>query len=133
MAKLVNNTITFTTAAITAEALVAGAKAGLDPAAMLRVINHGSGKSEMSTRRFTKCVLPRKFDAGAFLPNGLKDLTLFIELARSVDARSPMAEAAAQIRRQAVELLGPKADSSEEIKLYEHWAHFELPARSMEE
>jgi 3-hydroxyisobutyrate dehydrogenase len=46
--KLINNLIAATTLAVTAEAIVSGVKAGLDPQVMLDVLNAGSGATHAS-------------------------------------------------------------------------------------
>ena len=50
--KLANNVLSATALAATAEAVVMGVKAGLDPAVMIDVINAGSGRNTASTDKF---------------------------------------------------------------------------------
>jgi 3-hydroxyisobutyrate dehydrogenase len=62
--KLVNNVIAATALAVTAEAMVMGAKGGLDTQVMIDVLNAGSGGTHASRDRFPRAVLPRTFDYG---------------------------------------------------------------------
>ena len=74
--KLANNFLSATAMAATAEAMVMGVKAGLDPRVMLDVINAGTGRNTATEHKFPKIVLPRTFDLG--FTNGLmiKDVKL---------------------------------------------------------
>ncbi len=74
--KLANNLLSATAYAITTEALVMGAKAGLDPALMLDVINAGSGRNSATADKFPRAVLNREFDLGATYDIICKDLRL---------------------------------------------------------
>ena len=62
--KLVNNMLAATALAMTAEAVVMGVKAGLDPEVMIDVLNAGSGGTHASRDKFPRAVLPRTFDYG---------------------------------------------------------------------
>ena len=57
--KLANNLLSATALAITSEAMVMGAKAGLDPQVMIDVINAGSGRNSATQDKFPRSVLPR--------------------------------------------------------------------------
>ena len=56
--KLVNNVLSAAAMAATAEAMVTGVKAGLDPRQMLEVINAGTGRNTATEDKFTKAILP---------------------------------------------------------------------------
>jgi 3-hydroxyisobutyrate dehydrogenase len=79
-AKLLNNFLNGISLAATAEVMVAGRKAGLDPAQLLDVINASSGMNWASVNRFPHIV------RGDYLEGGLtgklmaKDLSLYLEL-----------------------------------------------------
>jgi 3-hydroxyisobutyrate dehydrogenase-like beta-hydroxyacid dehydrogenase len=62
--KLVNNILSASAVAMTSEALVMGAKAGLDADMMIAVINAGSGRNTATEDKFPRCVLTRRFDFG---------------------------------------------------------------------
>ena len=77
--KLVNNYLSATALAVTSEAMSVGAKAGLDPALMVNVINAGSGRNSASQDKFPKSILPGTFDFGFTTALMFKDLLLFKE------------------------------------------------------
>ena len=62
--KLLNNQLSATAMAATAEVMALGVKAGLDPALMLDVFNAGSGRNTATTDKFPRSVLDRSFDFG---------------------------------------------------------------------
>ncbi|MEJ0005439.1 MAG: NAD(P)-dependent oxidoreductase [Steroidobacteraceae bacterium] len=62
--KLVNNLLGACAIAITAEGMTMGAKAGLDPARMIEVLNVSSGRSSATQDKWPRSVLPRSFDFG---------------------------------------------------------------------
>jgi hypothetical protein len=82
--KLVNNFLSATALAATSEAMVMGVKAGLDPRAMLDVINAGSGMNTASRDKFPKAIVTRKFDAGFATNLMLKDVKLCLEEANAL-------------------------------------------------
>ena len=55
--KLLNNYLSATAMAATAEAMVMGVKAGLDPQLMLDVINAGSGRNTASQDKFPRSIV----------------------------------------------------------------------------
>jgi 3-hydroxyisobutyrate dehydrogenase-like beta-hydroxyacid dehydrogenase len=82
MVKLVNNMLNYLAMAATAEAIVLGVKAGLDPKLMLDVLNTGTGKNSATEVKFPKVVLPRTFNYGATNHTVDKDLLLFLDEAK---------------------------------------------------
>ena len=76
--KLVNNVLSAAAMAATAEAMVTGVKAGLDPRQMLEVINAGTGRNTATEDKFTKAILPGTFDLGFAAALMLKDMKLFL-------------------------------------------------------
>lgn len=76
LTKLINNLLSATAVAITAEALSLGVKGGLDPAVLLEVLNTSSGRNTATMDKFPRCVLPRTFDFGFRLALMTKDVNL---------------------------------------------------------
>lgn len=74
--KLVNNLLSATAFAITAEGIVLGVKAGLDPLLMIETINSGSGRNSATVDKFPRQILTRNFDLGATIAILAKDLAL---------------------------------------------------------
>ncbi|MBI1736962.1 MAG: NAD(P)-dependent oxidoreductase [Candidatus Rokubacteria bacterium] len=71
--KLVNNMLSATTLAATAEAMVVAAKAGLAPKLALDVLNSSSGRSGATQDKFPRDVITGKFDYGFTVEHMLKD------------------------------------------------------------
>ena len=64
LTKILNNLMSATSIAITAEALALGGQVGPGPRQLLAAINAGSGRNTASADKFPKYVLPRTFDFG---------------------------------------------------------------------
>jgi len=126
MMKLVNNLLSATALAITSEAMVLGAKAGLDPKVMLDVINAGSGRNSASQDKFPKSILPRTFDFG--FANGLmyKDVKLCLEEASALGVPMWVASAVRQMWLLACTQMGPEQDFTTIVKCVERWAGVEV-------
>ncbi len=88
MMKLMNNLLSATAMAATAEAIVLGVKAGLDPFIMCDVINAGSGMNTATRDKFPKAVLPRTFDVG--FATGLMTKDVMLALAEADYHKMPM-------------------------------------------
>ena len=80
--KVINNAISGTTLAITSEALAVGCALGLDLATMLDVVNHSSGRSVASDRKFPEQVLTGAYAHGGPGSHFEKDIGLFLDIAR---------------------------------------------------
>jgi 3-hydroxyisobutyrate dehydrogenase-like beta-hydroxyacid dehydrogenase len=102
--KLCNNILSATSMAITAEAMVMGVKAGLDPRLMIDVINAGTGRNTATETKFPNEVLPRRFTQGFATGLMYKDVRLCLEeaealhvpmwVASAIYGSSPIASAA---------------------------------------
>ena len=110
--KLANNLLSATAMAATAEAVVFGVKAGLDPATMIEVINSGSGRNTASTDKFPRAILPRTFDFG--FTNGMmyKDARLCLEEAIAAGVPMPVGQVVRDQWQKVVEALGGDRDFS---------------------
>jgi 3-hydroxyisobutyrate dehydrogenase-like beta-hydroxyacid dehydrogenase len=62
--KVLNNLLSATAMAATTEAMIVGAKAGLDARTMIDVLNASSGRNTATTDKFPRSVLDRSFDFG---------------------------------------------------------------------
>lgn len=62
--KVLNNQLSATAMAATAEAMIVGVKAGLDARTMLDVLNASSGRNTATTDKFPRAVVDRSFDFG---------------------------------------------------------------------
>ncbi len=79
--KLANNLLTASALALSAEAIVMGTKAGIDPQIMLDVINAGSGRNSATQDKFSRAILPRSFDFGFATCLMQKDVALYVRVA----------------------------------------------------
>jgi 3-hydroxyisobutyrate dehydrogenase-like beta-hydroxyacid dehydrogenase len=75
--KLLNNFLSATAMAATAEAVVFGESLGLDLGTMLRVLNVSSGQNTATSDKFPKRVLTGTFDAGFATRLMTKDVALY--------------------------------------------------------
>ena len=98
--KLTNNILFAVSLVATSEAMVMAEKAGLDPEAMLEVLNNGTGRNFATMSLFPKTVLPRTFAFGATFEILVKDVDLAIEQGEElggadvgVPSRTPRLEA----------------------------------------
>jgi 3-hydroxyisobutyrate dehydrogenase-like beta-hydroxyacid dehydrogenase len=124
--KVINNLMSATAQLITAEAMVMGAKAGLDATMMLNVINAGSGRNTASEDKFPRCVVPRRFDFG--FPTALlyKDVKLCLDEAEALGVPMIVGNAVRQLMSIGKATMGPKADITEFVKPIEQWAGVEV-------
>jgi 2-hydroxy-3-oxopropionate reductase len=117
MMKLVNNVMSAVNFAIAAEAIVLGAKAGLDPEAMLEVINNGTGKNDASLTVIPQNVLTRRFDFGSPMAVILKDMGAAIAEADRLGAPVAMTRAvAAMFERAIADGIPAQADQTELVR-----------------
>jgi len=124
--KLANNFLSATAMAATAEAMVMGVKAGLDPRVMLDVINSGSGRNTATETKFPKMVVPRTFDLG--FTNGLmaKDVGLALSEAKALGVPMEVAEAVMAQLRRACEEIGADKDLTTIVQPLEKRAGVEV-------
>ncbi|MBN8919533.1 MAG: NAD(P)-dependent oxidoreductase, partial [Rhizobiales bacterium] len=91
--KLANNLLSACALAATSEAMVMAAKAGIDPAVAIDVINAGSGHNTASRDKFPKAILPGTFDFGFATALMLKDVRLGIQEAEAMGVPMDVAHA----------------------------------------
>jgi len=124
--KLINNVLSATAMAMTSEALVVGAKAGLEPETMLDVVNAGSGRNTATTDKFPNRILPRKFDAGFSTGLMHKDVALFLEEASLYGVPTWVGHAVEQMWQFCLMQDGADADFTTIVKHAEGWAGVDL-------
>ena len=126
--KLANNLLSATAMAISAEAIVMGVKAGLDPQVMVDVINSGSGRNTATQDKFPRSVLPRSFDYGFATGLMYKDVKLCLEEAEALGVQMWVGAAVRQLWQFANAELGPASDFTAIVKCIEDWAGVEVKA-----
>lgn len=119
--KLVNNLLCATTLVATCEAMVFGAKSGLDPTTMLDVVNTSSGRSFASEVLVGKHTLPGTFDFGFRLALMNKDVRLALEEADVVGTTMITSAAARQIWSYAMAHGMGEGDLTHVMEILEGW------------
>lgn len=89
-AKAINNFLNGMSLAATAEAMVVGAAAGLDPERLLEAINASSGRTWASEHRFPAIVTGDLGTGGLTHRLQLKDLDVYLGLADGLDVPAPL-------------------------------------------
>jgi 3-hydroxyisobutyrate dehydrogenase-like beta-hydroxyacid dehydrogenase len=120
--KVINNLLSATAITITAEAMVMGVKAGLDPTTMLDVINAGSGRNTATADKFPRCVVPRRFDFGFTTGLLYKDIKLCLDEAEALSTPMIVGNAVRQVMAIGKAEMGPDADITEFVKPLERIA-----------
>jgi 3-hydroxyisobutyrate dehydrogenase-like beta-hydroxyacid dehydrogenase len=91
--KLLNNFISAAAMAATSEAVVFGARLGLDLEQMIDVINVSSGRTTASSDKFPRSVIPRSYDFGFAGAPMAKDAALYAENAEAAGVPHDLAAA----------------------------------------
>jgi 3-hydroxyisobutyrate dehydrogenase len=117
--KALNNYVTGAGFVATCEALVVGAKAGLDPAVMLDIMNVSSGRNFTSELIGPAEIVPRRFASGFALALLAKDVGIADELARSLDIDAPAARVIVERLREALGRLDDAADTTMALTVWE--------------
>lgn len=128
--KVLNNLISVTALSITSEAMVMGAKAGLDPDLMLEVINAGSGRTNASEDKIPKFVLSRQFNFGFAIGLSVKDVGLCIDESERLGVPMRVGKAAQSLVQAARDAFGDQADMTEIIRLVENETGVEVRGKS---
>ena len=98
--KLLNNYVAATALAASSEAVVFGARVGLDLAQMLDVLNVSSGRTGASQNLMPRYVLPRTYDFGFAAALMAKDIRLYVESAEDADVPREIASTVSQLWQQ---------------------------------
>jgi 3-hydroxyisobutyrate dehydrogenase len=127
--KLVNNLINAANMATAFEALVLGAKGGLDADQMVQVINTSTGRNSATQDKVPRAVLPGTFDYGARLATMVKDVMLGLREAETLGVPMWAHETVASVWRFAMTQGYGDADLTSLIKVMEGWAGVEVRSR----
>jgi len=120
--KCINNLITAITFSATMEGLVIGKRYGLDPAAMVEVLDQSTGGSWITQNHIRQRVLSRSFDDPFKLALMLKDMGIALELGREAQLPLPLSSLGLQLWRAAAMAAGPGASVSELARWVEQQA-----------
>ncbi|OBK47588.1 NAD(P)-dependent oxidoreductase [Mycobacterium sp. 1081908.1] len=117
--KLANNILAANVLLATAEVVVMGVKAGLDPGVMIEVLNAGSGATSASRDKFPRAILPRTFDYGFATGLMVKDVRLYLDEVKALGAPADVAETVGRLWEAAALEEGPDSDFTTVIKPFE--------------
>ena len=120
--KLANNLMSAASLAIAAEALAMGVKAGVDPVAMLDVLNASSGRNSATQDKIPKHVLNRRFDFGFSNALSFKDVRLCLDEAEALGVPMVVGAAVRQMLSITHQLHGAAADCTDLVRVVENWA-----------
>ena len=122
LAKVLNNLLSATALAVSAEALALGVKRGLDAQLLLDVFNASSGRNSATAQKLPQAVLPRTFDFGFALALMEKDVRICLAEAERADVPMAVGASVAELLAQAESLAPAGADCTELVKLVEQRA-----------
>ena len=127
--KLANNLLNVAAVALTSEAMVMGAKAGLDATLMLEIINAGTGRNSATEQKFPRAVLPGTFDYGFSTGLSYKDVGLCVDEAEAMGVPMVVGAAVRQLLAITNATHGPDSDFTSVCRVVEAWAGTEVRAR----
>ena len=107
--KVLNNFLSGTAMAATAEAVAFGVGQGLDMKMILDVVNASSGRNTATTDKFPDRILSGTYDAGFSSTQFNKDLGLYRDAADAIGAARPVSPAVSDVWRR-LEAHEPNAD-----------------------
>ncbi len=128
--KLVNNACSAAALVMTAEAVAAAARAGIDPARAVEIIQASTGRSNATETKFPRFILNGAFDAGFAIRLMVKDLDGYTRLARETGVPSPLGAATAEMFRIALARGMGDLDHTAVVRLIEEWTGTELRSRT---
>jgi 3-hydroxyisobutyrate dehydrogenase-like beta-hydroxyacid dehydrogenase len=127
--KLCNNLLTATAMAATSEAMVFGAKSGLDPVVMLDVINSGTGRNSASVDKFPRSIVTGTFDYGFATALMMKDVKLALDEAQALGVPTEVCSAVGRLWQLTCDEVGPDKDFTTIVQPLERRAGVEVRAK----
>ena len=125
--KVLNNMLSATAMVATAEVMVLGVKAGLDPAVMLDVLNTSSGRNTATADKYPRCVLDRSFNYGFRSVLFYKDVHLCQQFAHEFGVPFVVGDAVDKVWERAARELGD-GDFTRVVELVERGAGVQVGA-----
>jgi 3-hydroxyisobutyrate dehydrogenase-like beta-hydroxyacid dehydrogenase len=126
--KLVANLLVAIHNVSTAEALVLGMKAGLDPATMVKVLGDGAGSSRMLQVRGPMMVKGDYSSATMKVGVWQKDMKIIGEFARELDCPTPLFATTTAVYNAAMALGFAESDTASVCAVLEKWATLRRPS-----
>ena len=128
LAQQINGALSATLFAVSCEAFVAGAKAGLDPLTMTRILGIETGKNAASARIIPQQVATRQFNHGRLLGEARHELQLASEAAHRLGVTTWILDKTRLLYALACNLGKPQDDITKLITHYERWADVQVKA-----
>lgn len=116
--KALNNFVAAAAYTASTEALITGARFGLDPATMVEVFNASTGQSFVTTHVLPAHIVGGAYASGFALPLMTKDVRIARDLQRAVDHDAPVCDAVAGSLGAALDALG----DVDHTRAYEFWS-----------
>lgn len=107
--KVLNNFLSASAMAATAEAVAFGVKHGLDMRMILDVVNASSGRNTATSDKFPNRVVTGTYDAGFSSAQFVKDLRLYHDAAATIGAAGPISPAVSNVWQE-LDAHEPNAD-----------------------
>ena len=126
--KCLNNLVTAVNLLALSEVLVIGRRQGLDPTAMVDVLNESTGMSWIAQTHIKQRVINRAFDDPFKLALMLKDIGIATELAGAAALPAPLSTLTQQLWRAAARDAAPDASISEMVRWFERFSGTEITA-----
>jgi 3-hydroxyisobutyrate dehydrogenase-like beta-hydroxyacid dehydrogenase len=126
--KCINNLVTALNFVAVSEGLAIGKRHGLDPAAMVDVLDESTGMSWISRTHVRQRVISRSFDDPFKLALMLKDIGIAMQLARSAEVPAPLSALGQELWRAAGRDAAPEASVSELARWVERMTGTEITA-----
>ena len=117
--KALNNRVSAGGFLIGIEALLIGKRFGLDPAAMVDVLNASTGMNNSTQKKFKQFVLSGKYNAGFGLDLMVKDLSIALGIGKDTNTPTPFASLCREMWAASAAMLGPGQDHTAVAKLSE--------------
>jgi 3-hydroxyisobutyrate dehydrogenase len=111
--KALNNLMSAAHLLVSAEAILAGAAFGLDPAVMVDIVNGSSGRSGSTQTKWPRYILPASFDSGFSMNFMVKDMKIALQLADAAGLPADASRAALDTWTRAAQQMPPGADHTE--------------------
>lgn len=124
--KALNNYVSAAGLLAAAEAVLAGQRFGIDPKAMVDILNASTGMNNSTQNKFHQYILSRAFNSGFSLDLMVKDLETALEVAHATGSPAPLGEACLEAWTEARSALGPGLDHTAVVKYWEGLAGTEL-------
>ncbi len=131
--KLVNNVLSATALASTTEAMLYGAKAGLDPEIMIKVLNAGSGRNSATEDKYPRAILPRTFNLGFTAGLMCKDMLLCQEEVKDMGVPMAVIDAAREEWLEVEQEMGKDRDFTAIVEMLERRSGIELKKSKQKE